>query len=151
MGALQRGRRHDPLRNGAVMALTNAERQARHRERMKEKLRNASQAEPLRNDVDAREQMAADVLELLGRAYYGQAETFRKQISGDHIDGYVEGAIGEFMAERVSFDDVVKIVELAGYARLGKFFELHCLKTDMLAPTPEWIQHKEELAQRGVT
>jgi len=33
------------------MSLTNAERQARHRERQKEKLRNAVPAEPLRNSM----------------------------------------------------------------------------------------------------
>ena len=33
------------------MALTNAERQDRHRERVKEALRNAGKSEPLRNDL----------------------------------------------------------------------------------------------------
>ena len=41
--------RHEQLRNGASMALSNAERQSRHRHRVKEKLRNAGNGDPLRN------------------------------------------------------------------------------------------------------
>lgn len=133
------------------MALTNAERQARHRERTKEKLRNATGNETLRNETDVREEFAVALLDRLSRAYYGSADKFRQQISGDHIDAYVDGAISEFQEEHFSFDDIIKIVELAGYTRLVEFFSLHCGKTDLPAKPPEWIRHDEELKNRGVT
>lgn len=133
------------------MALSNAERQARHRERTKEKLRNAIGTEALRNENDVRKEFADALLERLSRAYFGSADRFRQQISGDHIDEYVDGAIGEFSEEQFSFDDIIKIIELAGYARLTEFFSLHCGKSDLPAKPPEWVRHDEELKKRGVT
>lgn len=139
-----------PLRNAP---LSNAERQARHRARVKEKLSEATAkpAETLRNELKIREEMADAILARLSRAYYGQADVFRKHISGDHVDHYVEGAITEFLAEKYSFDDIIKIVELAGYARVGDFFSLHCSRSDRLADPPEWISHADRMKARGVT
>lgn len=134
-----------PLRNA------NAERQARHRARVKEKLRNAADARPLRNDLQIREEMAERISARLHRAYFGAADVFREQLGGPHVDELIEGAIEEFEHESVSFDDIIKIVEMAGYARLGEFFALHCNQSDRDAEPPEWVRHHAAIQKRGVT
>ncbi|QIX20206.1 hypothetical protein FOB41_03150 [Agrobacterium pusense] len=139
-----------PLRNA------NAERQARHRERVKEKLRNASISQALRNDEGGAFQRGFNhgmrtIGDMLYRHYRDQAETFRKHISADCVRDEVEGAIGEFLAEEIKLEDFLNMVELAGYARIGEFFSLHCSGSNADAARPEWIRHKNELADKGVT
>ena len=96
--------------------------------------------------------MGEDVMARLRQAYYGQVDIFRRQINGDHIDGYVDAAIDEFMAEDpIGFKDIIKIVEMARYVRLGEFFELHCDKSDLPARPQSWVRHAVQLAERGVT
>lgn len=135
-----------PLRNA------NAERQARHRERVKEKLRNAYVSAPLRNVTDVRRQMGEDIVKRLRQAYRGQIDVFRRQINGTVIDPYADDAVTEFEAEAdIEFEDIIMMVEMAGYSRLTELFSLHCLGSERDAGEPEWIRHKAQLQERGVT
>lgn len=122
----QRGSYRDPLRNGADMALTNAERQARHRERVKEKLRNAVPAEPLRNDADAREEGIQSIEDLLIDAYFGTASTWFEFLGGhDDSPSSVANkrrAIDAFLAEQVGFTDLVFMIREQAWARLNEHY-----------------------------
>lgn len=137
------------------MALTNAERQARHRARLQDKLRNASPIDSLRNDDSGFSEGVTrginTIAAMLHKAYFGQADTFRKAIEGDHVKDEVEGAIAEFLAEEVKLGDLIKMVEMSAYGRIGEFFNLHCLGSDLEVRKPEWVRHSEQISEKSVT
>jgi hypothetical protein len=124
------------------MAMSNAERQARHRERIKEKLRNGGDAQPLRNDLDAREAGIEDIERLLLDEYYGVGEAWRRHLgqSSPSIDREANAAVETFLTEQVGFVDLIMMIREQAFDRINEFFQFPGADREM-----SWREHNKAL------
>lgn len=104
------------------MSLSNAERQKRHRERTKEKLRNGGISQ---NDVGA----------ALRNAYIDGARQFLIA-----FDGVEESAVEALLTEPFTAEDIKRILMMAGFCRLSQHAQGN-------ASSPrKWDRHADEMA-----
>lgn len=139
------------------MALTNAQRQARHRERQKEKLRNAAPSAPLRNDEDARDEGIQSIEDLLLATYFDTAAEWFDFLGGENDSRSAVAdkrlAMDAFSAEQVGFVDLMLMIKEQAFARLNE----HYGAPEEHLPKMSWRRHSDETRApactkpRGVT
>lgn len=120
------------------MALTNAERQARWRVRQREKLAEAQAGRvgvPLRNDPWAE----------LFEAYAGGAEQWRTMAYRRPGDTFVDNALRVFRREKITRDDIIRILELTAFARMNDIYGRGRAIVD--PGEPEWRTHRDAVAK----
>ncbi|MET3854434.1 hypothetical protein [Rhizobium sp. OAE497] len=120
------------------MPLTNAERQARHRERIKDKLRNAPE---LRNGSGTRESGLAEADEMLRNAYYSVAEQYFAR-AGERA----REAIEAFLSEEIGFADIMLMVMEQAYGRINDHYE--CGNVGVPVREMSWRKHAKTIAER---
>lgn len=114
------------------MALTNAERQARHRERTKEKLRNATGSEPLRNDFQP---LTGGIAE----DYRQASDLWLRHLSAFGKTSQDEWATAaEFLAEEITMSEIKMMVRMCAFTRLNQLYRLHQSGSDEDPPLPDW-------------
>ncbi|MBY5349585.1 hypothetical protein [Rhizobium leguminosarum] len=140
------------------MGMTNAERQAKHRARVKDRLAavSAPHQEPLRNDIDAREEGIDAAEKMLIDAYYGVAETYRNWVgdSSQATNAELDRAIGAFLAEGIGFIDLIRMMKACAFDRINDHVGGH---PNIPVRKMSWRKHADDMAggadisKRGVT
>ncbi len=156
------------------MGLTNAERQRRHRERVKQKLAAASGSDSEDTlkariaELEAEKALLATKLSLaqqaiekasdLSRAeemllgeYYGVAETWLQYLGTDEnhpAHRYRIEAHNAFVTEDIGFADILMMVHHEAFSRLNDYFSKACASYEYDVQEPKWRSHAKSLAER---
>lgn len=123
------------------MALTNAERQARHRERTKEKLRNATGDSPLRNEFQPLTGGIAEDYSQASDLWLRHLGVFGKK-SQDEL-----ATAAEFLAEEITMAEIKMMVRMCAFTRLNQLYRLHQSGSDEEPPLPDWWIFTGQLEQ----
>jgi len=82
----------------------------------------------------------------LGAIYYGVAKEWASFMDQDGLEPYQVEALDSFLAEEMTTQDIIEIVKLAAFARIGEFHERNAFGREAPVGEPEWRRHQAEIA-----
>jgi hypothetical protein len=129
------------------MALTNAERQARHRARVKAKLEGVTPVSP----GDEYERGSDECEELFVGAYYSVGKTWAEFMS-DPDDEDVRASVARFMGEQIGAVDIILIMQEAAFRRLNQFHMKEAARPrreDKSVGEMPWRKHAASIAPKA--
>lgn len=133
------------------MALTNAERQARHRERIKERLRSAADPKPLRNDGDGYEAGIEAIERLLLDEYYAVAQAWLEYpgASSKSVEAAAQVAVEDFLQEELRFTDLLMMIKEQAFGRLNDHMANRAYGGDGTSREMSWRAHARDISLRN--